>query len=572
VFHWGWKSPAGKQEDIEQTTDRCCRLMLTSGFLFLALVINKVIEATRYFEWGDIIRAPHTLFFSKRVSMKRLMHLMASVFIVLALFACGGGGGDDGVAAAVSGDDAVVAPVSMSVDYLQYSTYEYESLFRIFVNPENLGETDITDVKLLSPSGALIAPTNEPYFYDQSYTNGVYNDTTGVIEYSPGSYAGLAQNFDSTLSFPPGVYTVEIITKEGEILSDTINYPGKYELEPIALSSMALVENLDGSFTLSWTNPTAGIQNQSRAIFFDQDFNDILRIKLPTYLTTLTIPASLVQSAIDAREPAGIRWHMETRYYSPDGVNVASSRSDAFKLPWNDQTAPTFLGSQSVPADGSTANVNTTREIVLKFSEPMGSFTYSTSGVCGYYSVNTTSHYSTDRTEFIISLAQGEVMDDGDCTITLYGDTSFLHYISDRAGNALNEGNDVYYSFNQQSQSVPPGQCVGEVIAPLNLTIGTPLNQTIEAFGTKYYVFEVVDPATYTISLYNMATDNDWILTEYVSNCEDDYPLDPPLIAESDNLSTTPEIKAVSLNPGKYRLMVDEWNDLPSSYTVSVTR
>ena len=117
----------------------------------------------------------------------------------------------------------------------------------------------------------------------------------------------------------------------------------------------------------------------------------------------------------------------------------------------------------------------------------------------------------------------------------------------------------------------PPAQCVGEVIAPLDLTIGVPLNQTIGAFGTKYYVFEVVDPATYTISLYNMATDNDWVLIAYVSNCEDDYPLDPPVIAESSNLSTDDDIQSVSLDPQKYLLIVDEYDNQPSSYTVSVT-
>jgi hypothetical protein len=117
-----------------------------------------------------------------------------------------------------------------------------------------------------------------------------------------------------------------------------------------------------------------------------------------------------------------------------------------------------------------------------------------------------------------------------------------------------------------------PSTCIGEVIDPISLTIGAILNQTIEAFGTKFYVFEVVDPATYTISLYNMTTDNDWVLINYISNCEDDYPLDPPIIAESDNILTDPDIMDVSLNTGKYLLIVDEYDNQPSSYTVSVTR
>jgi hypothetical protein len=117
-----------------------------------------------------------------------------------------------------------------------------------------------------------------------------------------------------------------------------------------------------------------------------------------------------------------------------------------------------------------------------------------------------------------------------------------------------------------------PTACVGQVIDPISLTIGTPLNQTIEAFGTKFYVFEVVDPVAYTISLYNMTTDNDWILYDYISNCEDDYPVNPPIIAESSNPLTAPDIQTVVLNPGKYLLVVDEYDSLPSSYTVSVTR
>jgi hypothetical protein len=117
-----------------------------------------------------------------------------------------------------------------------------------------------------------------------------------------------------------------------------------------------------------------------------------------------------------------------------------------------------------------------------------------------------------------------------------------------------------------------PSTCIGEVIDPISLTIGAILNQTIEAFGTKFYVFEVVDPATYTISLYNMTTDNDWVLINYISNCEDDYPLDPPIIAESGNFLNNPDIKDVSLNTGKYLLIVDEYDNQPSNYTVSVTR
>jgi len=142
--------------------------------------------------------------------------------------------------------------------------------------------------------------------------------------------------------------------------------------------------------------------------------------------------------------------------------------------------------------------------------------------------------------------------------------------VQTRAYDANNMNFARSYS-NRLGLEPAPNICNGIVLDTTALTIGTPLDQTIEAFGTKFYVFQVVDPATYTISLYNMATDNDWELYQYISNCTDDYPDNHPLIAESSNMLTTPDIKDVALNAGTYLLVVDEWDSLPSSYTVSVT-
>lgn len=116
--------------------------------------------------------------------------------------------------------------------------------------------------------------------------------------------------------------------------------------------------------------------------------------------------------------------------------------------------------------------------------------------------------------------------------------------------------------------------CLGEVIDPIGLTLGKTLNETIEPLGTKFYVFEIADleQGFYAISLYNMATDNDWVLYEYISNCEDDYPADPPVIAESSNLGTVPDYMVVPLEPKKYLLVVNEWDGQPSSYALDVTK
>ena len=46
--------------------------------------------------------------------MKRLMALMASVFIVLALFACGGGGGDGSSTTAEGGSSTIAEEWSLA--------------------------------------------------------------------------------------------------------------------------------------------------------------------------------------------------------------------------------------------------------------------------------------------------------------------------------------------------------------------------------------------------------------------------------------------------------------------------
>lgn len=137
---------------------------------------------------------------------------------------------------------------------------------------------------------------------------------------------------------------------------------------------------------------------------------------------------------------------------------------------------------------------------------------------------------------------------------------------------AYDESNMNFARSYSNKVVLEPRPCLGEVIDPLWLNIGTTLSDTIEPLGTKFYVFEVVDQMSYSISLYNMATDNDWALYEYISNCEDDYPEDSPVIAESSNIGTVPEFMVVPLEPKKHLLVVDEYDDKPSSYSLDITK
>jgi hypothetical protein len=375
------------------------------------------------------------------------MHLMASAFIVLGLFACGGGGGGGG------DDDAVVVP---------------------------------TPLQTSSPEGLYTGRTSS----GRLATGIILNDNTFYLLYSTIGFddeiAGLVQG---NLTLGDNTYT----------------------------STDAKDFNLEGLGVLPATVEGSYVEKQSTSG----------SVYYPTLLETLSFDA-----VYDAAYELTPSIATITGSYSGEVVTSEGWETAAFTI------SPTGIlsgsGSSGCSVSGSVlpSTSGNTYNMTLTFGGPPCLFENQTLSGVSYY--NTPESWLT--------------------------------------GAVINATRTDGVLFTGQKSALPPtGQCVGEVIAPLNLTIGTPLNQTIEAYGTKFYVFDVVDPATYTIYLYDMATDNDWILLEYISNCEDDYPINPPTIAGSSNGLTSPDIKDIVLSPKKYLLIVDEYDNQPSSYKLLVT-
>lgn len=107
-----------------------------------------------------------------------------------------------------------------------------------------------------------------------------------------------------------------------------------------------------------------------------------------------------------------------------------------------------------------------------------------------------------------------------------------------------------------------------------DIQLNSAINETIPAFGTKVYRMRTIDAGNYTISLTNLTSDLGWTLTTY-------DPADSSLNSLADNIifpvngdqyfDTSSEIFTEVLSADTYYyIVVDEWDDVNSSYTLQI--
>jgi hypothetical protein len=112
-------------------------------------------------------------------------------------------------------------------------------------------------------------------------------------------------------------------------------------------------------------------------------------------------------------------------------------------------------------------------------------------------------------------------------------------------------------------------------ISSSGINLNTDYDETIESLGTKTYKFQTTTAGNYTISLTNMTTNCGWTLCSY-------DPADITLNDLLDNIiddtngdqygDTTDEINIESLDASTtYYLVIDEYDDNPSSYTLNIS-
>ena len=224
--------------------------------------------------------------------------------------------------------------------YLQYRTFQsdtstYRGWIDFTIDGSPVDMSDITQISLKNESGSSIYLSGTT-FYSTSQFNGAWNDATSSVDYSgPTSYAGFTISFPTQASLPAGDYTYEATTSQDYLLSTTMYFPGGTILPTVDDTSMTYAWLGDNSLHLTWVTP-AGAFDQFRIVLLDQDYGDLLYIKLPTDANELTIPSYIVQDITYFKNPNEVYWTIQTRSYTaaPDNNNYARGYSNYVNFSW----------------------------------------------------------------------------------------------------------------------------------------------------------------------------------------------------------------------------------------------
>jgi len=243
---------------------------------------------------------------------------------------------------AVSGSAIRVGTVGVSIDgySLQYRNFENAASNRyrgwISLTKDGIpGEvSDFTKVELKNSAGTVVnEPVDVNNLYPGSYYWGQWNNSTNSVDFS-GPYVDSGYS----IRFPAGDllddnYTYEVTTSEGDIISDTFNFPGKEELPFVQSASMSHEWLPDDSLRLTWINPVVIDYDQLRIYIWDEDAGvDVAYINLPTDVDEVTIPAEWIEIMGDFYDLNSVWWQVQTRSNTNEGLNYARGYSSGVQI------------------------------------------------------------------------------------------------------------------------------------------------------------------------------------------------------------------------------------------------
>ena len=214
--------------------------------------------------------------------------------------------------------------------YLQYRTYgdgssAYRGLINFSKNGNLIEMSAITQFALKNASDSSILLSGNTFFVASHY-NGTWNEGTASVDYSgPITYSGFSISFPAETSLPAGDYTFEATTSQDDILSTTLYFPGETIMPTVDDASMSHQWQLDDSLHLAWTTPV-GDFDQLRVVLLDQDYSDVLYIKVPVGAEEITIPSDVIQDISYFNNPSSINWAVQTRSYSATSDNNQYAR------------------------------------------------------------------------------------------------------------------------------------------------------------------------------------------------------------------------------------------------------
>lgn len=226
---------------------------------------------------------------------------------------------------------------SLTRQFLQFRTYEnpasdrFAALVDYKDNGELLDSGDLLAARIYAPSGVQLSATTQ--FLSNLYTVATWDSAlaqfTGV---GTDGDSGFSFNLSGYSDLAAGSYRVEVDAINNQILTSTIDYPGKVELPVVTSSSMQQLWNLDGSLTLSWSEPS-GSFHQYRVVFSDQNNLPIFYGRVAPGVSQVTLQAELVQQIKQLSAPTQVGWIMQTRNYV-NNDNYARGVSNSVAISW----------------------------------------------------------------------------------------------------------------------------------------------------------------------------------------------------------------------------------------------
>lgn len=227
--------------------------------------------------------------------------------------------------------------------WLQYRTFQDSSRNRYqgYIEYRKAGKPiDTSDISklVLKDADGNIVQTRAPEVYSSEAYNTTYDAATGTVRLNQSEkYKDFSLYFPENITLMRGNYTFEATTARGEVVRETVFYPGRTELPTPDTTSFRHEWGVDGSLTLSWNNRSGDYDNIS-VYFGDQDWKDLCYLSLPTDVEQVTFPADEVQKLAAFRNPISANVLLRYRAIDEQNMNYARSYADTLHIPWNDVT------------------------------------------------------------------------------------------------------------------------------------------------------------------------------------------------------------------------------------------
>ncbi len=222
--------------------------------------------------------------------------------------------------------------------YLQYRTFfnaennRYQGWIGLFKGNGLIDESDVVDIRLVGPDGNLIDVNRS--FYLDSYMWAEWDEAVDELgdEWWLEDSGFSIRLVDENMELPAGEYTYEVLTTQGDLLTYSIDFPGKSMMETVDPASMSYQWNADGSLYLSWA--FSGVADQLRITFWSPNAGDLFNLRLPTSVTEVTLPFDWIDWINQAKNPTQVIWNVQTRNYNDDWLNYARGYSGGVEIDW----------------------------------------------------------------------------------------------------------------------------------------------------------------------------------------------------------------------------------------------